>query len=452
MCIRDRIIFIKHSIQIFIPFALDESQLVLSLFFLGNNGHRDKVGAAGFAISLMQMIGFSLAYGIAAGLESMSAVAYGSKNFQLLGLYFNKTIIVQLIFAAFSITLYLTACYWLPMLPVNQEIVSDTVFFLRWITPSLLAFGYQETLRSQLHAMNIFHIQVYIGLFGFFTKVVLLYVLLDILKMGLLGLIIIKNVTECLICILLYITSYKKKFLERFKKPFDKSTLKNWSQFSKKLFMLSFPMFLGWANWSMNTIQAGFLKDIDEINAQSIMTSILGVVTCLRFSLQILTNTVVGNAVGEFNKQKVLRLVKIASTCLVILVLGQVLFYMLLTPYFSQVFMGNDSVKAALLRILPVFQLQLAIETSNALLCGCLRSLNLQKYMLLAIFIDFVVRQVTVYYFVQIVDWGLKGVWLGLLCGTFICSSMNLIILLTSSIDKQIEIAKRNLVADCKDN
>ena len=67
---------------------------LITLIFLGNYGNEDITGVFGFAVALSNVFGNGLSYGICTGLETLCSHVFGAKDLKLIGIYFNKTLVL----------------------------------------------------------------------------------------------------------------------------------------------------------------------------------------------------------------------------------------------------------------------------------------------------------------------------------------------------------------------
>lgn len=132
----DFLIFGWNSAQVGIAFIVDDASIVINIYFVGNYVNENAAASIGFASNLQLLLSGAIGYAISSGLESMAAQAYGAQNFELLGAYFNKTILIQIIQTTLISILYLLSPYWLYILKVNSEVYNDAVLYLIYTIPS----------------------------------------------------------------------------------------------------------------------------------------------------------------------------------------------------------------------------------------------------------------------------------------------------------------------------
>lgn len=70
-----------NALKTGVSFEMEALSGLITLIYLGNTEDDNILGAYGLALALGNLFGTCMGYGISAGLESMSAHAFGMKEF-----------------------------------------------------------------------------------------------------------------------------------------------------------------------------------------------------------------------------------------------------------------------------------------------------------------------------------------------------------------------------------
>ncbi|GKC18847.1 DETOXIFICATION 16-like protein isoform X1 [Tanacetum coccineum] len=127
---------------------------VVSIMFVGHLGELP-LSSASMATSFASFTGFSVLIGMGSALETLCGQAYGAKQYHMLGIQMQRAMVTL---TAISIPLAFIWFYTTTIfiaLGQDHEISNGSGMFIRWMIPSLFAYGLLQCLNRFLQAQNI---------------------------------------------------------------------------------------------------------------------------------------------------------------------------------------------------------------------------------------------------------------------------------------------------------
>lgn len=168
---------------------------VVSVLFLGRLGSLELAGGA-LAIGFTNITGYSVLVGLASGLEPVCSQAYGSKNWDLLSISFQRMVFI-LFLATIPISLL-----WLNLEPVlvfmgqDRQITTVAATFCLYSLPDLLTNTLLQPLRVFLRSQKVTKPMMYCSLVAVILHVPLNYVVVVVLGFGIEGVAIASVLTN----------------------------------------------------------------------------------------------------------------------------------------------------------------------------------------------------------------------------------------------------------------
>ncbi|KAF9591615.1 hypothetical protein IFM89_004844, partial [Coptis chinensis] len=133
---------------------LQYSLQIISLMFIGHLGEL-ALSSASIATSFASVTGFNLLLGLGTALETLCGQAYGAKQNHMLGVHMQRAMLSLLIASIPLAVLWAYTGQILIALGQNSEISSEAGTFIRWMIPSLLAYGLLQCTIRFLQTQNI---------------------------------------------------------------------------------------------------------------------------------------------------------------------------------------------------------------------------------------------------------------------------------------------------------
>ncbi|KAI3859898.1 hypothetical protein MKX03_016533 [Papaver bracteatum] len=169
-------------------------------------GHLGNLELASVAISINVFFGFSfgLMYGMASALETLCGQAYGAKRYHMLGVFLQRSWIVQFVTAIILLPLYFFASPILKLLGQPDDVAELSGLLSLWLIPLHFAyavsFPLQRFLQSQLKA----YVAAWVALFAVTIHIFMSWLLIYKLGVGVIGSVITISISWWIISLGLF--------------------------------------------------------------------------------------------------------------------------------------------------------------------------------------------------------------------------------------------------------
>lgn len=234
---------------------------MVSVLCLGRLGGLELAGGA-LSIGFTNITGYSVLFGLASGLEPLCSQAYGSKNWELISLSFQRTVVL-LLTAAVPI-----AALWLNLGPIlgtllrqDAAITAVAATYCAYSLPDLLTNAFLQPLRVYLRSQGITKPMMCCSAIAVLLHVPLNLVLVFVLGMGVPGVAIAAVLTNLNMAVFLLGYLYFSGACELTWTGWSPAALSNLSP----LLRLALPSCLGvcleWWWYEIMTVLAGYLPD-----------------------------------------------------------------------------------------------------------------------------------------------------------------------------------------------
>ncbi|XP_024023313.1 protein DETOXIFICATION 16 [Morus notabilis] len=390
---------------------------MISIMFVGHLGEIPLSGAS-MATSFATVTGFSLLLGMAGALETLSGQAYGAKQYHLMSVYMQRSMIVLLLV---SIPLAVIWANTEPILAaVGQEadIAAEAGRYARVMIPSLFAYGLLQCLIRFLQTQNIVFPMVVCA--GIATVLHIFWCWVLVLKSGLgsSGAALANNISYWINVLLLAL--YVK---------FSSSCSKTWTGLSSLAFQnilafvrLAIPSAimtcLEMWSFEMVVLLSGLLPNPElETSVLSVSLNTAATVWMIPFGLGLAVSTRVSNELGA-GRPEAARL----AVCIVVamaitegLLVGLVL--VLIRKIWGYAYSNEVEVVNYLAEMMPILAVANFLDGLQGVLSGTARGCGWQKigaYVNLGSYYLVGIPLAVVFAFVFHI--GGKGLWLGIIC------------------------------------
>ncbi|SCU78541.1 LANO_0A03268g1_1 [Lachancea nothofagi CBS 11611] len=416
----------RNAAPLMITFLL---QMSLSFMTVVSVGRLNALDLGGVSLANVTFTATSAIFqGLATCLDTLCPQAYGSKRYQLVGLYFQRCVAISTLFAVPIALLWWFSAHALRLVVDDPRLVVIAARYLRVMVSSIPGYIIFECGKKYLQAQNDFTTGQYIlfvcaPLNAFFN-----YLLVFRLGMGYIGAPIATSVTFMLmgISIVAYIWYQKGR-----NGDMDCwNPMCNWRPiFSNWEPMISLAVpgivmieaeFLAFESLTILSAKFG----TEALAAQSVVASI----QTLTFQVPFSTGVAASNRIAYHIGKKRINDCRIATKTTiiqigVILAIANFLFLVLGRKQVSTFFSKDEGVVALAVQILPIIGVNQFADVFNVLAAGVLRAQGRQRIggilNILAYYVVGLPVAVTLGFYT---DLGVKGFWIGLGCGIFVLS------------------------------
>ncbi|TXG47857.1 hypothetical protein EZV62_027151 [Acer yangbiense] len=413
-------------------------------------GHIGSVELAAYSLVVTVFLRFAngVLLGMASALETLCGQAYGAKQYHMLGIYLQRSWIVLFICSISLLPIFIFTTPLLKALGQEETIAEVAGTIARWLIPGTFSFILSYTCQMFLQAQSKNMIISYLAAFSITIHLILSWLLTVKFKFGIRGALVstilaywIPNIGQ-----LLFITCGGCR--------------ETWRGFSVYAFKDLWPVIklslssgamlcLGiWYN-TILVLLTGNMKDAEvSIDALSICLNVNGMEMMISLGFLAAASVRVSNELGN-GSSKAAKF-SIAVSVLTSLVIGLVLFvfFLLLRGRLAYVFTDSPKVARAVANLSPLLAFSILLNSVQPVLSGVavgagwqsiVAYVNIASYYLIGIPVGVVLGYA--------INMEVKGVWIGMLFGTFVQTVVLIIITWRTDWDKQVAIAHRRVNA-----
>ncbi|KAL4303229.1 hypothetical protein GQ457_10G014570 [Hibiscus cannabinus] len=415
---------------------------VISQAYVGHIGPTE-LAAFSLCFTVLLRFGNGVLLGMASALETLCGQAYGAKQYHMLGIYLQRSWIVLFVTSMFLLPLYIFTAPLLIALGQDEEIARVAGYIGHFFVFVVLSFIISFTCQMFLQAQSKNMIIAYLAAFTIGIHIFLSWFLTVKLKYGLAGALIstilaywIPNIGQ-----LLFVTcggckdTWKGFTMLAFKDlmPVVKLSLSSGAMLCLEL----------WYN-TILVLLTGNMKNAEvAIDALAICLNINGWEMMISLGFLAAASVRVSNELGRGSSKGAK--FSIVTTTLTSLFIGFVLFviFLFLRERLAYIFTESKEVASAVADLSTLLACSILLNSVQPVLSGVavgagwqsiVAWVNIASYYLIGIPIGVVLGYV--------VDMGVKGVWIGMLVGTFVQTLILVIITWKTDWDKQVVLAR----------
>lgn len=411
----------KNALPLIVTFALQTSLSFVTVAFVGRLGALE---LGGVSLANVTFTATSAVFqGLATCLDTLCPQAFGAKQYQLVGLYFQRGLAISLVFACPIALLWWYSELMLGAMVDDQRLVKIAARYLRVMVTSIPGYVMFECGKKYLQAQNDFTTAQYILFVCAPLNVLLNYLFVFRFRLGFVGAPMATSLTFTLMGASLATFIWCKTYRDGTTSCW--SPLKNWK-----------PIFANWGTMvslaipGIIMIEAEFLAfesltvlsakfGTESLAAQSVIASIQSLTFQAPFSAGVAASNRIAYHIGKSR----VRACQVASRATLIYIgfligTANLLFLVLGRTIIPSVFSNDEGVIKIASQVLPIIGINQVCDVLNVLSAGILRAqgrqkiggvLNIIAYYLvglpMAIFLGFRCK------------WALQGFWVGLGCG-----------------------------------
>ncbi|KAH7571618.1 hypothetical protein ACOSP7_014340 [Xanthoceras sorbifolium] len=411
-------------------------------------GHIGSVELAAYSLVFTVLLRFAngVLLGMASALETLCGQAYGAKQHHMLGIYLQRSWIVLFICALFLLPIFIFTTPLLKALGQDENIAQVAGTIGHWLIPVTFSFIVSYTCQMFLQAQSKNMIISYLAAFSISIHLLLSWLLTVKYKFGIRGALMstilaywIPNLGQ-----LLFITcggcpeTWRGFSLYAFKDlwPVIKLSLSSGAMLCLEL----------WYN-TILVLLTGNMKNAEvSIDALAICLNVNGLEMMISLGFLAAASVRVSNELGSGSSKSAK--FSIVVTVFTSFAIGLVLFvfFLLLRGRLAYVFTDSPEVARAVANLSPLLAFSILLNSVQPVLSGVavgagwqsiVAYVNIASYYLIGIPVGLLLGYA--------IKMGVKGVWIGMLFGTFVQTIVLIIITWRTDWDKQVAIARKRV-------
>ncbi|PKA48666.1 Protein transparent TESTA 12 [Apostasia shenzhenica] len=416
--------------------------------FSGHLGNLE-LAAASLGNTGIQIFAYGLMLGMGSAVETLCGQAYGAHKYSLLGVYLQRSTVLLTATAVPLVVLYAFSRPLLILLGQSPEIAAAASVFVCGLIPQLFAYAANFPIQKFLQAQSIVAPSAYISMAGVVLHVILSWVAVYKLRLGLLGASLVLSVSWWVIVAsqFVYIVTSRRCRL-------------TWNGFSWEAFA-GLPEFLKLSTasavmlcletWYFQVLVliAGLLPNPElALDALSVCMTISGWVFMISIGFNAAASIRVSNELGAKNPKSAAFSVVVVTMMSFIVSIVIAIVILCFRNYLSYIFTEGERVADAVADLCPLLATTIILNGIQPVLSGVAVGCGWQT------FVAYV--NVGCYYFVGVpagillgfkfgLGLGAKGIWAGMIGGTFMQTLILLWITIRTNWSKEVQKAQERL-------
>eukprot|EP00253_Pinus_taeda_P032983 PITA_32983 len=417
---------------------------MVSVLCLGRLGARELAGG-GLSIGFTNITGYSILFGLSSGMDPVCSQAFGSKNWELIGLSLQRTILILL-----------TACVPISFLWVNLEnimswmgqdarIAAVAATYCLFSLPDLVTNSILQPLRVYLRSQGITTPMMWCSVIAVVAHVPLSILLVFVLHWGVPGVAIAAVLTNLNMVFLLVGYLYFSGVYKRTWKGWSVVALREWWTLLKLALPSCVGICLEWWWYEIMTLLAGYLPNPQEaVATTAILIQTTSLMYTLPMALSSSASTRVGNELGACRPERARLATIVALGCSIFIAFIGLTWTTLLKDEWGKVFTDDKSVLALTAAAMPIIGLcelgNCPQTTASGVLRGSARPAIGAKINLGSFYFLGTPVAVALAFWFKI---GFEGLWYGLLVAQIACAFSILFVVLRTDWEVETLRAQR---------
>lgn len=397
------------------------------------------IGAVGMGSTLYftGIIAFLQALNL--GMASLGSQAYGSKNPELLGVYFKRALILQIIVYIPLAALVSQIALLFKLIGFAADLSDDIQKVLIAMMPAAIPFVYFDAGKNFLVSQKIFAPQGYIQLITSVLDVATQYFLLIYLDWDIYGIGIARFSMESCRAIILYCyIQYSGRCRDSLVSWNRTCFQELWTQFKFQIVAGGLQI-IDLVGTQIILLQTAYFSD-DEVAANVVVTRITKFCLIWTLSIGVALSSFVGNAMGEANPKKARRFIKMGILLDCVLICCMWLLLGTQSAYMSLIFSDNEHVQKYTEGLLLFFMTITPFDNLQNVLGGVLRSIGKEKQSTkLYLFTYYPLAIPLSIIFAHYLKWRVYGLYAAMLIAKGLNTVGSIYFLCTASLSEQIE-------------
>ncbi|KAI5670138.1 hypothetical protein M9H77_10502 [Catharanthus roseus] len=433
----------KIALPMILTGLLLYSRSMISMLFLGRLGNLALAGGS-LAVGFANISGYSILSGLAMGMEPICGQAFGAKNYKLIGLSLQRTILLLLLTSIPIALLWINMRTILLCFGQDESIATEAQSYLIYSIPDLFAQSVLHPLRIYLRSQSITLPLTFCAALSIFLHIPINYFLVVKLNLGIKGVALSGvftnlNLVASLIVYVLVSGIYKKTW-----GGLTSECFKGW----KSLLNLAVPscisVCLEWWWYEIMILLCGLLLNPKAtVASMGILIQTTSLIYIFPSSLSFSVSTRVGNELGARQPIKAKMAAIVGLLFSFFLGFSALIFAITVRKVWASMFTQDKEIIALTSLVLPIIGLCELGNCPQTTGCGVLRgtarpkvgaNINLGCFYL----VGMPVAVVLGFY----AGFDFEGLWLGLLAAQASCMITMLIVLTLTDWELEAQRAK----------
>ncbi|KAK8942556.1 Protein TRANSPARENT TESTA 12 [Platanthera zijinensis] len=416
--------------------------------FSGHLGNLELAGAS-LGNTGIQVFAYGLMLGMGSAVETLCGQAYGAQKYDMLGIYMQRSVVLLMATGVPLAVIYAFSRPLLILIGQSPDIAAAASLFVYGLIPQIFAYAANFPIQKFLQAQSIVAPSAYIATATIVLHLFLSWIVVYVLGLGLLGASLMLSVSWWIVVVaqFVYIATSRRCRL-------------TWTGFSMRAFG-GLPEFLKLStasavmlcleSWYFQVLVliAGLLENPEiALDSLSVCMTISGWVFMISVGFNAAASVRVSNELGAGNPKSAAFSVFVVTMMSFIISVTIAVLILCVRDYISYIFTEGETVANAVSELTPLLCITIILNGIQPVLTGVAVGCGWQA------FVAYV--NVGCYYFVGIpagvllgfnfgLGLGAKGIWTGMIGGTFIQTLILLWVTIRTDWDKEVENAQKRI-------
>ncbi|XP_010263570.1 PREDICTED: protein DETOXIFICATION 48-like [Nelumbo nucifera] len=425
----------------------------ISMLFMGRLG-KEVLAGGSLSIGLANITGYSLLSGLAIGMEAVSSQACGAKQWLLMGLALQRTIII-LAMICLPISLL-----WLKVEPIllycgqDPTIASVASTYLAFLLPDLLFQSVINPLKIYLRTQKITLPLMLSAGFSLALHAPINYLLVYHFDLGIRGIAMAVALTDLNLLSTLLLYLYLSGNHRKSWPGWSVDCFREWSPILSLAIPSCVSVCLEWWWYELMIIFSGLLSNAAEsVATMGILIQTTSFVYIFPSALSLAVSTRVGNELGANRPDRAKLSTRVALSCAIITGFMAMSFTTTMRDAWGRAFTTDQLIISLTATVMPVLGLCELGNCPQTTGCGVLRgsarpslaaTINLGSF--------YVVGMPAAVLMGFVMDMGLLGLWMGLLMAQATCSVVMVLVLMRTDWILQVRRASELTGSTCSNS
>nr|XP_043627146.1 protein DETOXIFICATION 40-like [Erigeron canadensis] len=429
-----------------IVYLLNNVTSMSTQIFCGHLGNLE-LAAASLGNNGVQLFAYGVMLGMGSAVETLCGQAYGAHQYEMLGVYLQRSTILLMATAIPLMFLYIFSKSLLLLIGQSPEIASAAALFIYGLIPQIFAYAANFPIQKFLQAQSIVNPSAYIAAVMLVVHIALTWIALYVWGWGLLGGSLVLSFSWWAIVVAQFVYILKSE-----------KTKETWTGFSMQAFSGLWPFLkLSTASAIMLCLEtwyfqililiAGLLENPEiALDSLAVCGTILGWVLMISIGFNAAASVRVSNELGAGHPKSAAFAVIVVTLSSFVISLICAIILLALRHVISYAFTEGETVADAVSELTPLLAVSILLNGIQPVLSGVAVGCGWQA------FVAYV--NVGCYYVVGVplgsvlafkFNYGAKGIWSGLVGGMTMQTLILLWVTFRTDWNKEVEQARKRI-------
>ncbi|KAH0466477.1 hypothetical protein IEQ34_003715 [Dendrobium chrysotoxum] len=422
---------------------------VTSSMMVGHLGEL-ALSSSAIATSLSGVTGFSLLLGMASGLDTLCGQAYGARQYQMVGIHTNRAILSLILVSLPISLLWVSMGKLLSLIGQDPQISHEAGKYIVWMIPGLFAFGITQPLMKFLQSQSLILPMLLSSLAALCVHIPLCWAMVFKTGLGNIGAALSISISYWINVLILVMYIKCSDSCKETRVPPSMEAFKGINEFLKLAIPSAVMICLEWWSFELLVLLSGLLPNPRlETSVLSICLTSIAMLYNIPYGLGCAASTRISNELGAGNPEgaHLAFRVAISVTIMEALVVSVTIFG--LRRVIGYAYSNEDEVVDYVRELVPLVSISVITDSCQGVLSGVARGCGWQHigaYVNLAAFYLAGIPIAVVLAFLLHI--GGKGLWIGILSGAVIQSSLLAVVAILTNWQKQAVLARQRALEE----